>query len=275
MDQHRVPHHSAARHRVHVCSHVLPQCCKGARTALAEVRPVVDLQVESAVQRRRHKANHVRRNRMMKLSKTTTVACASEARPTRRNATASVASGRRQAMLSAGASAVVLLQSTRREALADAAPRGFKPVKDTADGYAFLYPVGWQEVSVTGEDVVYKDVIEPLESVSVNIIPTEQSSVRDLGTKEQVAEAMVQKVLTPPGQKSKVLDVKEKQDSNGKTYYTFEYASQGPTYIRRALTTVAISNGKFYTLTTGANDRRWNKMESRLKTVADSFNLLY
>eukprot|EP00236_Picocystis_salinarum_P006259 CAMPEP_0113930996 /NCGR_PEP_ID=MMETSP1159-20121227/6280_1 /TAXON_ID=88271 /ORGANISM="Picocystis salinarum" /LENGTH=193 /DNA_ID=CAMNT_0000931881 /DNA_START=174 /DNA_END=752 /DNA_ORIENTATION=+ /assembly_acc=CAM_ASM_000767 len=193
----------------------------------------------------------------MKLSKTTTVACANEARSTRRNAIASVASGRRQAMLGAAASTVVLLQSSRRQALADGVPRGFKPVKDTADGYAFLYPVGWQEVSVKGEDVVYKDVIEPLESVSVNIIPTEQSSVRDLGTKEQVAEAMVQKVLTPPGQKSKVLDVNEKQDGNGKTYYTFEYASQGPTYIRRALTTVAISNGKFYTLTTGANDRRW------------------
>lgn len=212
---------------------------------------------------------------MMKLSKTTTVACASESRTVRRNAVAPVAAGRRQAMLGTAASTAVLLQSSRREARADGVPRGFKPVKDTGDGYAFLYPVGWQEVSVKGEDIVFKDVIEPLESVSVNIIPTEQASVSDLGTKEQVAEAMVQKVLTPPGQKSKILDVTEKKDDNGKAYYTFEYASQGPTYIRRALTTVAISNGKFYTLTTGANDRRWNKMESRLRTVANSFTLLY
>lgn len=212
---------------------------------------------------------------MLKLSGLPTVPSVAGAKPLRRVATTTEAYGRRQALLGSTVAAVITLQSSWREALADGVPRGFKAVKDTSDGYAFLYPFGWQEVSVDGEDIVYKDVIEPLESVSVNIIPTEQSSVSDLGTKEQVAQAMVQKVLTPPGQKSKVLDVNERTDSNGKTYYTFEYASQAPNYIRRALTTVAISNGKFYTLTTGANDRRWNKMESRLKTVASSFNLLY
>lgn len=39
-------------------------------------------------------------------------------------------------------------------------------VKDTQDGYGFLYPFGWQEIAVDGQDVVFKDVIEPLESVS-------------------------------------------------------------------------------------------------------------
>lgn len=32
-----------------------------------------------------------------------------------------------------------------------AAPKGFVPVKDAQDGYAFLYPFGWQEVSVDGQ----------------------------------------------------------------------------------------------------------------------------
>lgn len=31
--------------------------------------------------------------------------------------------------------------------------------------------------------------------------------------------------------------------------------------------------GKFYTLTTGANERRWEKMKDRLKTVVDSFQI--
>lgn len=31
--------------------------------------------------------------------------------------------------------------------------------------------------------------------------------------------------------------------------------------------------GKFYTLTTGANERRWGKMKDKLETVVDSFKI--
>ncbi|KAG9152207.1 hypothetical protein Leryth_016402 [Lithospermum erythrorhizon] len=34
-----------------------------------------------------------------------------------------------------------------------------------------------------------------------------------------------------------------------------------------------IDSGKFYTLTTGANERRWDKMKERLQTVVDSFEI--
>ena len=30
------------------------------------------------------------------------------------------------------------------------------PVNDQGDAYKLIYPFGWQEVSVTGQDVVYK-----------------------------------------------------------------------------------------------------------------------
>ncbi len=32
--------------------------------------------------------------------------------------------------------------------------------------------------------------------------------------------------------------------------------------------------GRFYTLTTGANERRWGKMKDKLSTVVRSFNLI-
>lgn len=32
--------------------------------------------------------------------------------------------------------------------------------------------------------------------------------------------------------------------------------------------------GKFYTLTTGSNERRWNKMKTNLTTVVRSFTLI-
>lgn len=65
--------------------------------------------------------------------------------------------------------------------LSHPAPRGFNPVQDLNDNYQFLYPFGWQEVTITGADVVYKDVVEPLESVSVTITPTDKKDVTEFG----------------------------------------------------------------------------------------------
>ncbi|MBA0786248.1 hypothetical protein Gotri_024891, partial [Gossypium trilobum] len=150
--------------------------------------------------------------------------------------------------------------------------KGFLPVTDKKDGYTFLYPFGWQEVVIEGQDKVFKDVIEPLESVSVNMIPTSKQDIRDFGSPQEVAETLIKKVLAPPTQKTKLIQAGE-HDVDGKTYYTFEFVTQAPNYTRHALTAVSIGNGKFYTLTTGANERRWDKMKERLLTVVDSFKI--
>ncbi|KAJ8536326.1 hypothetical protein K7X08_034727 [Anisodus acutangulus] len=162
--------------------------------------------------------------------------------------------------------------------------KGFLPVTDKKDGYSFLYPFGWQvilhlmtimfsvEVVVEGEDKVLKDVIEPLESVSVNLVPSNKEDIRDFGSPQQVAEILIKKVLASPCQKTKLIEASER-DVDGKTYYTFEFTAQAPNYTRHALTAVCIGNEKFYTLTTGVNERRWEKMKDRLHTVVDSFQL--
>ncbi|BAF23523.2 Os08g0347500 [Oryza sativa Japonica Group] len=129
-----------------------------------------------------------------------------------------------------------------------------------------------QEVVVQGQDKVYKDVIEPLESVSVNTIPTSKQDIRELGPPDQVAEALIRKVLAAPTQKTKLIEAKE-NDVDGRTYYTFEFTAQAPNFTRHALGAIAIANGKFYTLTTGANERRWEKIKDRLHTVVDSFKI--
>lgn len=67
------------------------------------------------------------------------------------------------------------------------AKKGFQAVLDKKDGYTFLYPFGWQEVVVQGQDKVFKDVIEPLETVSVNMVATGKQDVRDLGPPQQVS----------------------------------------------------------------------------------------
>lgn len=48
-----------------------------------------------------------------------------------------------------------------------------------------------QEVVIEGQDKVFKDVIEPLESVSVNMIPTSKQDIRDFGPPEQVRTSSI------------------------------------------------------------------------------------
>lgn len=43
-----------------------------------------------------------------------------------------------------------------------------------------------QEVVIEGQDKVFKDVIEPLENVSVTMIPTSKQDIRDLGSPQEV-----------------------------------------------------------------------------------------
>uniref|UniRef100_A0A2P2LHJ5 PsbP-like protein 1ic n=1 Tax=Rhizophora mucronata TaxID=61149 RepID=A0A2P2LHJ5_RHIMU len=87
--------------------------------------------------------------------------------------------------------------------------KGFITVMDKKDGYSFLYPFGWQEVVIEGQDKVFKDVIEPLESVSVNMIPTSKGNIRDFGPPQQVAETLIKRVLAPPSQKTKLIEASE------------------------------------------------------------------
>ncbi|XP_049397008.1 psbP-like protein 1, chloroplastic [Solanum stenotomum] len=181
--------------------------------------------------------------------------------------------GRRQ-FLAVGPTIAPLLLMTSQIPTSFAAEnkKGFLPVTDKKDGYSFLYPFGWQEVVVEGEDKVFKDVIEPLESASVNLVPSSKEDIRDFGSPQQVAETLIKKFLASPSQKTKLIEASERI-IDGKTYYTFEFVAQAPNYTRHALTVVCIGNGKFYTLTTGANERRWGKMKDRLHTVVDSFQI--
>ncbi|XP_068644264.1 psbP-like protein 1, chloroplastic isoform X2 [Aristolochia californica] len=157
-------------------------------------------------------------------------------------------SGRRQALMAAALVPSISLLNATPLSFAAESKKGFQAVNDKKDGYSFLCPFGWEEVVIDGQDKVFKDVIEPLESVSVNLIETSKGDIRDLGSPQQ-------------------------QDVDGKAYYTFEFVAQAPNFTRHGLGAVTIGNGKFYTLTTGANERRWGKMKDKLITVIDSFQI--
>ncbi|OIW07293.1 hypothetical protein TanjilG_11927 [Lupinus angustifolius] len=180
--------------------------------------------------------------------------------------------GRRQVIAIGATAPSVFLLNQHSYSFAAENKKGFLPVLDRKDGYSFVYPFGWQEVVIDGQDKVFKDVIEPLENVSVTMIPTGKEGIQEFGSPQQVAETLIKKVLAPPTQKTKIINATE-QNVDGKLYYQFEFIAQAPNYTRHALSTVTIGNGRFYTLTTGANERRWEKMKDRLQTIIDSFNI--
>ncbi|XP_072071720.1 psbP-like protein 1, chloroplastic isoform X2 [Arachis hypogaea] len=189
--------------------------------------------------------------------------------PSQSNSTGSLSQdrpGRRQVIAIGSTTPLVFLFNQHSYSFAAENKKGYLPVLDKKDGYQFLYPFGWQEVVIEGQDKVFKDVIEPLESVSVNMIPTGKQDIREFGSPQQVCLVSVQVAFM-----HHLLMLQ--QDIDGKAYYRFEFIAQAPNYTRHALSTVSIGNGKFYTLTTGANERRWGKMKDRLQTVIDSFKI--
>ncbi|KXZ55953.1 hypothetical protein GPECTOR_2g1504 [Gonium pectorale] len=183
--------------------------------------------------------------------------------------------GRREVLQAA--SAAVLLSAS--PALAAKAPKGFNPVEDLQDAYKFLYPFGWQEIAVKGADVVYKDVVEPLESVSVTLTATDKKDITEFGDLQTasigggVAETLAKDVLSAPGTEVKVISTSERE-LNGHSYYEIEFTAANPRFTRHQLAVVACNNGTFYTLTTGSNERRWDKMKDKLSTTVRSFQLL-
>ena len=95
-------------------------------------------------------------------------------------------------------------------------PSGYSPVKNTQKGYAFLYPFGWQEVSVDGAEVTYKDIIEPLESISLEILPTNKASIEEFGDVDSLAQTLVKQVLVPPSQEGALLKSSKVSGEGGK-----------------------------------------------------------
>jgi photosystem II oxygen-evolving enhancer protein 2 len=153
---------------------------------------------------------------------------------------------------------------------------GFKPYIDALDGYKFLYPNGWLQVAVSdGPDVVFRDLIEETENVSVVVSAIDSGKkLTDLGDASQVGLRLAQKVLAPAGsdREAELLSATER-DRGDKTYYNLEYLIKLPDRERHHLASVAVSRGKLYTLNISAPERRWDKVSSIFQTVSNSFTV--
>lgn len=78
---------------------------------------------------------------------------------------------------------------------------GLNPYIDTVDGYQFLYPNGWVQVqSNQGMDILFHDLIDPSETVSLVISPVKSGkTLAELGSPLELGERLMNTALAQAG----------------------------------------------------------------------------
>lgn len=153
---------------------------------------------------------------------------------------------------------------------------GLKSYVDTGDGYQFLYPNGWLPIAVSkGPDVVFRDLIQQTENVSVVISPvTGNKTLADLGTPSEVGYKLSKSAIAPKdsGREAELVNA-ESRESRSKNYYILEYAVKLPNQERHNLASVAVSRGKLFTLNISTTEERWPKVKAAFEKVVKSFSV--
>ena len=158
------------------------------------------------------------------------------------------------------------------------ATSGLKSYVDSIDGYQFLYPNGWLPVKVSSgpTDVVFHDLIETSENVSVVVSPVpEGKTLSELGTPGEVGYKLGKNAIAPPGSNREAELVNaEAREKNAKTYYLLEYVVKLPNQQKRHnLASVAVNKGKLFTFNASLPEKRWTKAQKMFEQVVNSFSV--
>jgi photosystem II oxygen-evolving enhancer protein 2 len=153
---------------------------------------------------------------------------------------------------------------------------GLNPYIDTADGYQFLYPNGWVQIQTNqGADVLFHDLIDPSETVSLVISPVKSGkTLAELGSPGELGERLMNTALAQAtvDQKPQLVRAESHQDSK-QLYYTLEYVVNTSTGTRHNLAAITTSGGKLYTLNASVPESRWPKLVKTLNQVVNSFQV--
>jgi photosystem II oxygen-evolving enhancer protein 2 len=158
---------------------------------------------------------------------------------------------------------------------------GLNAYVDSLDGYQFLYPNGWLQVKVSsGADVVFHDLIQTTENVSVVISPISKGrKLTDIGTPAEVGQKLAKNLIAVAKADWTVELVTANARENGtQTYYNLEYVISPPptgtgqgAQPRHQVAAVAVSRGKLFTLSLSVPEGRWPRVENQFHQVANSF----
>jgi photosystem II oxygen-evolving enhancer protein 2 len=158
-----------------------------------------------------------------------------------------------------------------------AAAAGLKSFTNNDSGYEFLYPNGWVQVKVAnGPDVVFHDIIEPSENISVVISPVpDNKTLAELGTPGEVGYKLGKNALAPEGSGREAELINDAQrEVDGKLYYKLEYLIKLPDNQKRHnLANVVVSRGKLFTFNASVTERRWSRVKRLIEDSIDSFKV--
>jgi photosystem II oxygen-evolving enhancer protein 2 len=160
--------------------------------------------------------------------------------------------------------------------VAPARAAGLQSYIDTGDGYKFLYPNGWVAVkTVKGPDIIFHDLIESSENVSVVISQVDKDKkLSDLGTASDVGYKLGKNAIAPPdsGREAELISA-QSSEIKGKNYYILEYDVKIANGHRHNIASVVISRGKLFTFNASTTDKRWQKMKNVFTEVINSFSV--
>lgn len=146
-------------------------------------------------------------------------------------------------------------------------------------GYEFLYPNGWipvnTENSSDGVDVVFRDLIEYSENLSVIIsdVPADKTLI-ELGTPTDIGYRFMQEARLLSDRDPDLIRAESRSDDAGQTYYILEYEVTLPDgQVRHDLATVAVKFGKLYSFNLSTLQSRWDDVKDIFNAVILSVKL--
>jgi photosystem II oxygen-evolving enhancer protein 2 len=157
---------------------------------------------------------------------------------------------------------------------------GLQSYVDITDGYEFLYPNGWIAVDVKnasqGVDVVYRDLIDRTENLSVIISDVDkEQDLENLGSPTEVGYRFMQMVNNNPNsnREAELIDAQLHQNK-AKNYYILEYSVKLPNNeSRHNVASVIVNKGKLFTFNISTPESRWQAVKKLFTLAAKSFSV--
>ncbi len=157
---------------------------------------------------------------------------------------------------------------------------GLNGYTDSLDGYKFLYPTGWTQVKNLSEnsglDILFHDIIEQTENISVVINPTPgKRTLTELGTPTEVGYQLGKSAIAPEGS-GRVAELvnAEAGQVGDRVYYLLEYLVKLSNGVERHnISSAVVYRGNLYTLNASTPEVRWEKMKDILVQSVKSFTV--
>ncbi len=157
---------------------------------------------------------------------------------------------------------------------------GLNGYTDSLDGYKFLYPTGWTQVKNLSEnsglDILFHDIIEQTENISVVINPTPgKRTLTELGSPTEVGYQLGKSAIAPEGS-GRVAELvnAEAGQVGDRIYYLLEYLVKLNNGVQRHnISSAVVYRGNLYTLNASTPEARWEKMKDILVQSVKSFTV--